>query len=486
MIDFNDVTFLYTSETDDSITAVLNSSFTVLNGEIVLLCGVSGCGKSTLCRIINGLIPNYYKGNLCGEVSINNVATADLDMVDRAKFIGSVFQNPKTQFFNTDVESEIAFTSENLGVEPSEINIRVEKQLTNFHLQDFRYRNLNEMSGGEKQRVACAAATSTGQDLIVLDEPSSNLDYKSIEELKRLLRMWKKQGKTVVISEHRLYFLKDLADKVIVIDKAKITDILTIDKFKELSDKERKDKGLRSLVPFKTQLSDAKNLPNNIIELKNINFAYRKNTVLSISNYTVNFSGVCAIVGHNGAGKSALVNILCGLLKAKDSVIKINDKNNNRKQLQKACFMVAQDVNHQFFSDSVIEELRSINGVAEEDIDKVLKELNLYYKRDLHPMALSGGEKQRLAIALAFLIDRQIIFFDEPTSGLDYRHMIITAELLNKLSYEGKSVFVVTHDVEYILSSCKHLLMMSGGKIIGDMSITEENREKIEKYYSSL
>ena len=481
MIKFRKVNFQYKNKEDEF--AIKNINLDIKAGECVLICGVSGCGKTSICRMINGIIPNYIKGDLSGEIIIKGKSAHELDMVERANFIGSVFQNPKTQFFNNNVESEIAFTSENMGVPSKSIRGQVEKQILDFELEGLRNKLLHQMSGGEKQRVACAAASAMEQKLVVLDEPSSNLDYDSIKKLSLILKKWKEQGKTIIISEHRLYFLKDIVDKVYIIDKGEVKAYFTGEDFSKLLDCKLNEMGLRSLLPMQIKVDIKKSLYLSSIQIKNLEVKYHKNLALNISDFLMKWKGVCAIVGENGAGKSTFINAISGLVKSKKGKIMINDKVYSAKELPKNSYIVSQNVTHQLFADSVYEEIACTQNIKEDEIIRLLKELNLYDKKDMHPMALSGGEKQRLAIAVALAIDKRIIFFDEPTSGLDFYNMQKTARLINELSLQGKMVFVITHDIEFIRSACSHILHIEAGKIKQDFSLEGDYTKQLTNIF---
>lgn len=483
MVELKKVSFIYKNKIDKETPTLKDIDLEAKKGECVLLCGESGCGKTNICRVINGLITNYYSGELSGKVITHGQESSQLDMVDRASFIGSVFQNPKTQFFNNNVTSEIAFTSENMGVPSEEIAKQVENQIVQFNLLGLKNRLVHQMSGGEKQRVACASASAMEQELIVIDEPSSNLDYQSIAKLRKILKMWKSEGKTIIISEHRLYYLTDVVDKVYLIKKGQISNVFTSNEFSALDNDKLNHMGLRSHYPLTVSVDGEKSSYASSIYIDKLNVRYKDKKALSISNFSMNWQGVCAIVGQNGAGKSTLVNALSGLVRSKKGKIIINDRQYCPKGLQRVSYIVSQDVTHQLFSDSVYEELACTGSVTKEKIDALLKELNLYDKKDVHPMALSGGEKQRLSIAVALAIDKEVIFLDEPTSGLDFNNMKRTSKLINELSLKNKTVFVITHDIEFILHACNHILHIKDGEVYEDFALKDNYKEKLETIF---
>ena len=245
MIEFKDVAFQY--EQGSSKGKIENINLTIHDGEVVLICGESGCGKTTLTRLINGLIPHYYEGTLTGQTIVEGIDVKNVSLYALSGVVGSVFQNPRTQFFTVDTTSEIAFGCENLAIDADEINSRIEKTVGALKIEDLLNRSLFALSGGEKQKVACASVSAMEPDIFVLDEPSSNLDIKSIRELKDVLRKWKAQGKTIVIAEHRLYYLMDIADRILYMQGGQIKENLSISDFKKKSTGELHALGLRTL-----------------------------------------------------------------------------------------------------------------------------------------------------------------------------------------------------------------------------------------------
>lgn len=235
----DNVSFSYAE--DENLADV---NLNIKKGEVILLCGESGCGKTTLTRFLNGLIPNFFDGKRQGEVYLDNKAINEMPIYEISKYVGSVFQNPKTQFFNVDTTSEITFGCENLAVEKSEIETRLEKVVNDFKITHLLDKNIFKISGGEKQKIACASISAVFPEIFVLDEPSSNLDSKSSWEFEQIIKKWKSQGKTVIIAEHKLFFLKDVVDRVIFIKNGKITYDWHISEFKKLN---HRDLGLRQL-----------------------------------------------------------------------------------------------------------------------------------------------------------------------------------------------------------------------------------------------
>lgn len=245
MIVFEDVSFKYAQNAEEN--SLFKYSMHIKKGECVLLCGPSGCGKSTVTRMVNGLIPHYYEGEMSGSVKVNGKAVMDEELYDMAKFVGTVFQNPRTQFFNVDTTSELVFGCENMGVKEEDILSRLDSVADKAAIHKLMDRNIFKLSGGEKQKIACAGVMTSEPDIIVLDEPSSNLDYSAIIDLERMIEIWKNEGKTILIAEHRLAYCVKYADKVIIMDSGKKINELKKEEFCRFSDYELHEMGLRSL-----------------------------------------------------------------------------------------------------------------------------------------------------------------------------------------------------------------------------------------------
>ena len=482
MIEFQDVSFSYPDSVDGGLK---NMNLAIPDGQCVLLCGRSGCGKTTLTRLINGLIPQFFAGELSGEVLLDGKNLADLPMHRIAERVGSVFQNPRTQFFNVDTDSEIAFGMENEAVPQEKMRQRVTETAKALRIENLLGRNIFALSGGEKQKIAFASVYAMEPDIYLLDEPSSNLDMAAIHDLREHLRLIKAQGKTIVVAEHRLYYLMDVVDRILYLENGEIIGDWTPEQFRLLSAEKRQSMGLRAIdlqEEYPVCLDSPAAAP--VLVLQNVSLAYKKQVVLNNISLQTAPGDIIAIVGHNGAGKTTFSRALCGLHKETSGSYLWNGKPQKTKERVKRSHMVMQDVNYQLFAESVKAECTF--GIKQPDTalaESTLEELGLSPFQERHPNTLSGGQKQRLAAATSMVCGKELLVFDEPTSGLDYDSMVRLAALIQRLSELGKIIFIVTHDYEFVCRTCTRVLHLDGGGIRDDLPVTEELLPMMKKIF---
>lgn len=464
MVELKNVSFRYGAGNVECTYAssLKNIDLTVKTGECVLLTGPSGCGKTTILRLINGLIPHFYSGALSGDIFIDGDSVKDRELYDTALIIGTVFQNPRTQFYNVDTTGELAFGCENRGLPEQEIYTRIDRTVAHFRMASLMDRNIFRLSDGEKQKIACASVNVSEPKIILLDEPSANLDYTATLMLRELILRWKAEGKTIIAAEHRIAYLWDIIDRAVVLRDGEIVGEFTGSGKEELTQNQLTQMGLRTTVmesPAEMQM-DSFREGDRPITLRNFHFAYHgeKKNIVDIPILQIAAGQITAIVGANGAGKTSFLNCLCGLEKRCKGTLEYEGKLYDSKSRKKLCFMVMQDTGNQLFTESVLDEvlisLKKGTANEKETAMEIIRNLDLADFADRHPQSLSGGQKQRLAIACALASGRDLLLLDEPTSGLDYAHMKETASLLEKLRSMGTTILVVTHDSELIRACC--------------------------------
>ena len=486
MISFQNVTYSYQESGEPKSLDSINLE--VKDGKCILLCGKSGCGKTTITRLLNGMIPNFYEGKLQGTVMVDGKNLFDLPMYEISKRIGSVFQNPRTQFYTVNTTSEIAFGCENLGMEPQEIAERVKQTAKDLQIEYLLNRNIFNLSGGEKQIIAFASIYAMSPQIYVLDEPSSNLDIQAIEKVRKILSLLKQQGKTVIIAEHRTYYLKDLIDRAIYMEDGKVVGEYTMAELARLTYEERVNSGIRTvdLLSYPITAHHARS-SSHTIELKDIHCFYGQTEALSIPKLSIPSGRITAIIGTNGAGKSTFVSCMCGLMKKTKGTFLLDGKKQSAKEQVRDSYLVMQEVNHQLFSDSVREEIVLGSGESSENsLQEIMTALDISALSERHPMTLSGGQKQRVIIASAMFCGKKILYFDEPTSGLDFSHMIQTCQLLKQLQKEDVFLFIITHDYELIASVCDSVIHVENGQVQEQYLLDSVGTEKLQAFFSQL
>lgn len=486
MIDF-EFEFQYSEESTPTLRKV---SGNIPAGRCVVLCGGSGCGKSTLLRCINGLIPQFYEVELTGFSRLDGQDTADLSIGEIGELAASVFQDPRSQFFTVNSSNEVAFGLENHGLPQEKIRDRVDEAFRTFHLEHLKNRNVYELSSGERQLISILSAWATDTDIFLLDEPTANLDFAATQQLRNILLKLKKQGKTLLLSEHRLYYLADIADEYWIMANGEIKHKYTAEKAKSLSPLQLHTLSLRTLDLEQITVSERPPQPENMpqaLSVSNLRYKYgRKNrAILSDVNFSVCEHEIVGLVGANGCGKTTLGKLIAGLYHSTGGEISLFGKAQKPKQLQKQVLFIMQEAEFQFFTNSVLHELQyghKITAEFEKKTETLLKSMDMWECRDRHPFSLSGGQMQRLTLMMAYLSDKPIVILDEPTAGQDAESLKRCAELIREMGKE-KTVLIITHDLELIADACDRCIGLSGGHSDTEFFIrSQQDLQAVRRY----
>lgn len=489
MIDVASLSFSYVSElTGDRVEALKDVDLSADAGSLTLVCGASGCGKSTLMKALTGLVPQMTPGELDGVVSINGRNLADVALTDVGHLCSSVFQNPRTQFFCDTVAEELAFCGENYGRERATLRQQSERAAKLMGISHLMERKLTTLSGGQLQKVALACALASGAPVLLADEPTSNLDPAAISEVRAALKVLKEQGLTIVVVEHRLHFLRGLADQVLLMESGRVTRRWNGAEFFSMGQAQRRSLGLRTLVdpgPPETWVGQVKAgrqekqagrqekqvgrqenreaTPSQVrLSCRGLSFAYGANPVFEGLDADFPAGQITCIAGANGVGKTTLVRVLCGLAAPSSGSISMDGVPASRKTRRSACALVMQDTGRQLFSDTLAGELTiGASHASGQSGEQLLADFDLANLGERHPLSLSGGQKQRLVIAAARATGRPIVILDEPTSGVDARHLDSITATLRRIADEGAAVVVVTHDGEFAAACADRLITLT-------------------------
>ena len=482
MIDVASLSFSYVSElTGDRVEALKDVDLSADAGSLTLVCGASGCGKSTLMKALTGLVPQMTPGELDGVVRINGRNLADVALTDVGHLCSSVFQNPRTQFFCDTVAEELAFCGENYGRERATLRQQSERAAKLMGISHLLERKLTTLSGGQLQKVALACALASGAPVLLADEPTSNLDPAAISEVRAALKVLKEQGLTIVVVEHRLHFLRDLADQVLLMEGGRVTRRWSGAEFFSMGQAQRRSLGLRTLVdpgPPETwvgqgqagrqekQVGRQENreaTPSQVrLSCRGLSFAYGDSPVFEGLDADFPAGQITCIAGANGVGKTTLVRVLCGLAAPSLGTISLDGVPASRKTRRSACALVMQDTGRQLFSDTLAGELTiGASHASGQSGEQLLADFDLANLGERHPLSLSGGQKQRLVIAAARATGRPIVILDEPTSGVDARHLDSITATLRRIADEGAAVVVVTHDGEFAAACADRLITLT-------------------------
>ena len=527
IIEFKDFSFRYRVQAEPTVK---NINLSIYEGEKVLIVGPSGSGKSTLAHCINGLVPFFYDGIVTGRLNINGSDATKMNIFELSKIVGTVLQDPDSQFIGLTVGEDIAFKLENYCVSQDEMIDRVNKSAELVDIKKELYTSPYKLSGGQKQRVTLAGATVDDVKILLFDEPLASLDPATGESAIELIdKMQKQNNKTAIIIEHRLEdVLHCDVDRVIVMDKGEIIADTTIDEIirKDILRKVgiREPLYLTALRYANCEINNTLNLKNvdtlelkeykeklntwyenievyesdenqnPILELDNINFSYNKEKqILKNVSFKINKGDMAAIVGRNGAGKSTISKLICGFYKPTSGRILFDGKdmvNDTIKERSDKIGFVMQNPNQMISKTMVYDEVAfglKIRGLSDSQIKErvyeTLKICGLYGYRNWPISALSFGQKKRVTIASILVLNPDMIILDEPTAGQDFKHYTEIMEFLVDLNKKGVTILMVTHDMHLMLEYTNKVIVLSEGEKIADNipAYILTNKEIIEK-----
>jgi energy-coupling factor transport system ATP-binding protein len=490
-------------------------------GEFILLTGPSGCGKTTFCRCLNGLIPHFYNGEIKGNIKIDGISTREHPTYELAKHVGLIFQNPDNQIFSLTVEKDIAFGLENLGESKEKMRSEIDWAMSQVGIVPLRERGTHELSGGQKQRLTIASILAMHPSIIVMDEPTAFLDPVGAVRIFNVLQTLNREhGITILLIEHRMDLAVKYCGRIIVFDKGCVVndgtprEIFTSDETRligvgiprmvELGRRLRQrgynvgipldsDEAYSELTPLLKKLEIVKTkqyLPeldeivgeythSSIIELRDVTYSYSSgiDALLGIS-LTINRGEYVAIMGENGAGKTTLVKHFNGLLRPKSGSVVVDGEDVSKKSvasMARKVGLVFQNSDDQLFAEDVDEELSFAlrnfgyeEEVIKERVDWALNLLDLQRYKKSSPFILSGGERKRVALASILAWNPEVLVLDEPTVGQDYGQKERLKHFMMQLRTQGKTIVIVTHDVEFVAESHPRVILMAQGKIMAD------------------
>ena len=514
VIEFNNFTFKYNSQKEPTLR---NINLTIYEGEKVLIVGPSGSGKSTLSNAINGLVPFLYEGEIQGSLRVKGKETKDMSIFELSSVVGTVLQDPDSQFIGLTVAEDIAFRLENDCVSQDKMKEKVDRVSKIVDINSHLKSSPHSLSGGQKQRVTLGGVMVSDVDILLFDEPLASLDPATGKSAMELIDdINKKDNKTIVIIEHRLEdVLHSDIDRIIVVDNGnivgdlttrellssnllnktgireplyitalkyagiKITEELCPEAINTLKLDKEKDK----LNNWYQESSEVINKSGNdvILELKDIKFGYDENKeILKGVSFKINKGEIVSIIGKNGAGKSTISKLICGFYKPTSGDILLNGRsieNETIKERSEKIGVVMQNPNAMISKSMIFEEVAlglKIRGISEEEMKErvyeTLKICGLYEFRNWPISALSFGQKKRVTIASILVLNPEIIILDEPTAGQDFRHYSEIMEFLKYINEKGVTIIMITHDMHLMLEYTNRAIVLSNGLKIAEDS----------------
>ncbi|TFG30358.1 MAG: ABC transporter ATP-binding protein [Promethearchaeota archaeon] len=497
VVEFKDFSWKYKSSKDRVLKSI---NLKINKGDYLGIMGPTGAGKSTLCACINGLIPLKTRGFISGTVEVFGTNTRTVDMAEITARVGLIFQDPETQFIMMNVEDEIALGLETLGLEREEIKKRITWALEIVGLKGYELKSPEELSGGQKQRIAIASILAMRPDILILDEPTSDLDpFGKFEVFELLERIKKEFDLTIVLVSHETRKILEFCNRVIIIDEGEkkfdgnVTDLLNnIQLLNNSGIYIPEDICAARLANPKTNVKSSK---NPIIEASNISYTY-PNLTKALNNVSLKIyqGDFIAIIGKNGSGKTTLVKHFNGLLKPQQGEIFLNGKNIFDYSIPKIAQTIGfcyQNPDHQLFKNTIREEIEfGLKNLkfSEEEIaqrhDEIVQLLQLKKFEEVYEstLYLSKGIRQRLALASVLVLKPEILIIDEPSTGQDFLMIREFMKIVENLNREDKTIIIITHNPYIIAKYSKEVIVLDEGKLI-DKLTTEEflKSEELQK-----
>ncbi|WP_367948785.1 ABC transporter ATP-binding protein [Microbacterium sp. NC79] len=488
-----------------------NVSFDIYPGDVMLVLGPSGAGKSTLTLALNGLIPHDIPADISGTVHIHGLTAPAATPAQLSPHVAMVFQDPDAQLVTGSVYDEVAFGLENLLLPIPEIHARVERALRKVGLWARRHANPDELSGGGRQRLAIACALAMGSKVLILDEPTANLDPQGIDEVYAALAELVADGEqAIILVEHNLDAAMGFVTRVLVLDnEGRVAHDGTTEQVLRQKAAELNDLGvwlpeatlaalalrahglaieplpltateLAAALPARAATSAQEAVSGSaaprVAQVRGLTFERGGNAVLSDVSLDIVEQSFTAIVGANGAGKTTLLQLMCGVVrppKGTVSIAGIDPAKARARVIADRIGFVFQNPEHQFMTSTVFDELayelrarKRPEAEVRERTEAMLERFGLADKAHMHPFLLSGGQKRRLSVGTALLSGARILALDEPTFGQDRARAHELLDLLRELRNDGTTILVVTHDMQLVADYSTHTIALAEGRLI--------------------
>jgi energy-coupling factor transport system ATP-binding protein len=471
MITLDNVSYAYPRTAREAITGI---SLSLKAGECVLITGHSGSGKTTLCLAAAGILEHEYGGKKSGRVTVDGKDVREYrDLTDLSSRVGILFDDPDSQLLFTTVEEEILSALERRGFSAGEVEERLARVLSVTGLAELRNRPPHALSGGQKQRVVLATTLALGTDILILDEPTSELDEQGTASIFQLLSELKAQGKAILLVEQNFPKMADLVDWIVVLENGRI--MIEGPPATVLQDEIARRILIPDFAGIRTRIP-AVNGDSPLIHTRGLTFSYGEEEALSGIDLSIAPGEFVAIIGENGSGKTTLVKHFIGLLRPMKGTVMVDGKDAAKAPIADLAHevgLVFQNPDHMFFADSVFDEVAfGVDNLGipgrENVIMGALAAVRLAAARDLYPRWLSRGERQRLAIACVLAMQPAVLVLDEPTTGLDGVESREIIAILKQLQEKGHTIIIITHSSEIAGQCAERVVHMEAGRIVAD------------------